>query len=411
MNVLVVQVPPRSRASARDGASRPAPAAWAWQLLDAAGHALQSGAGAPAEWPPAASLVLVLSPQDVAWHRTTLPKAPAGRMRQALLGVLEERLLDDDADLHFALAPDAAAGRPTWVAVVHRPWLAELLQRLEAGGRAVDRVLPALAPSVPPMGHFDTDAHADDAPLHLDWADADGVTRLGLGGSLARARLAAVEDARWCASPAAAAAAEAWLGRPVAVVSDAERAREWQRSPWNLRQFDLAPRHRGAGALRDAWRRFLTPAWRPVRVGLVALLALNLVGLNAWAWMQERALAERRQAMVELLRSTHPQVRAIIDPPLQMARETERLRAAAGQPGDTDIETLLGVAAAAWPDDEPPASSLQFEPGRLVLGVDGWDEARLAAFREQVEPAGWTASSDGQRLTLSRASTRTGSVR
>jgi general secretion pathway protein L len=195
----------------------------------------------------------------------------------------------------------------------------------------------------------------------------------------------------------------------VTVLGDAERAGQALRSPWNLRQFDLAPRHRGASAVRAAWRRFLSPAWRPVHVGLAALVAINLIGLNAWAWQQQRALAERKQAMLALLRTTHPQVRAVLDAPLQMARETERLRAAAGQPGDTDLETLLGVAAAAWPVDEPPTESLQFEPGRLVLGIDEWDAQRLAEFREQIAPAGWQATSSGRQLTLTRADVRPGS--
>ena len=37
----------------------------------------------------------------------TLPKAPAGRMRAALGGVLEEQLLEDDDALHLALPPHA----------------------------------------------------------------------------------------------------------------------------------------------------------------------------------------------------------------------------------------------------------------------------------------------------------------
>jgi general secretion pathway protein L len=412
MTVLVVQIPPRPRAHPRDGVAAPASTEGVWQLLDAPSSAATAGRGPVSDWPAADRLVLVLSPQDVGWHRVSLPKAPAGRMRQALLGVLEDQLLSESEDLHFALAPEPVAGQPTWVAVTHRPWLADWLRQLEAAGRPVDRVVPSLSPALlpglPPLGHFESSAHGDgsDASLQLTWADADGVLRLGLGGSLARARAAASPDAQWTATPAAAEAAEAWLGRHVTVVGEAELARQRLGSSWNLRQFDLAPRHRGASAMREGWRRFLSPAWRPVHVGLAALLVINLVGLNAWAWQQQRALGERKQAMLALLRSTHPQVRAVLDAPLQMARETERLRAAAGQPGDSDIETLLAVAAAAWPDDEPPTGSLQFEPGRLVLAVEAWDDTRLAAFRDQVAPAGWAVSGDGERLTLSRASTR-----
>ena len=44
---------------------------------------------------------------------------------------------------------------------------------------------------------------------------------------------------------------------------------------------------------------------------------------------------------------THPQVRAVLDAPLQMARENDLLRASAGRPGDTDLEPLLQAAATA----------------------------------------------------------------
>jgi len=399
MSVLVVLMPPRPRTAGPDA---DAPAEWAWALSTDGRTIATQGRGAPALWPRADSVALVLADGDVAWHRVTLPKAPAARLRQALLGVLEEQLLADEAELHFALPPDAAAGRPAWVAVTQRPWLAAQIARLEAAGRAVDRVLPPALPGGAAAGHF---ALADATSPHLAWADADGAAWIGLAGTLARARLAAAGDrpVRWTATPAAAAAAEAWLGHPVAVLGEAERALQAVQTAWNLRQFDLAPRHRGAAALRQAARQFLAPAWRPVRIGLAALAALHLVGLNAWAWQEQRALQAKRQAMVALLKSAHPQVRSVLDAPLQMARETAALRTAAGQPGDDDLEALLGAAAGAWPQGAGPAASLRFEPGRLVLGTPDWDEAEVAALREALEAGGWTVSHAEGQLTLGRA--------
>lgn len=400
MSVLAVLIPPRPRPKTRDGDAPPAAAEWSWALnADGAGFT-QQGRGSPADWPRADSVVAVVSPADIAWLQAPLPKAPAARLRQALLGALEDQLLDDDETLHFAVAPDATAGQPAWLAVVNRPWIAGWLQQFESAGHAVDRVVPMVAPGGPAAGHI---AHEGDLDrLQLDWTDPTGALRLDLSGTLARHLAATRTDARWTATPAAAEAAEAWRGGPVGVVTDTERLQEALRTPWNLRQFDLAPRHRGATALRDGWRRALSPAWRTVQLGVAAVLLVNLVGLNAWAWTQQRALTARKQSMVELLRTTHPQVRAILDAPRQMTRENELLRANAGQTGDSDLETLLGVAAAGWPEDEDPAASLQFEPGRLVLGAEGWDEERVAAFRERVSPAGWTATHDGKALTLSR---------
>ena len=174
-------------------------------------------------------------------------------------------------------------------------------------------------------------------------------------------------------------------------------------SGWNFRQFALAPRRRGAGALREAWRRLREPALRPVRWGLAALVAVQLVGLNAWAWQERQALQSRREAMVALLQQTHPEVRTVLDAPRQMARQTEALRAAAGRPGEADLETLRGVAAGVWPPGLAPASALRFERGRLMLGAPGWDAARVAAVREPLQAAGWAVSYVDGQLTLSRA--------
>jgi general secretion pathway protein L len=189
----------------------------------------------------------------------------------------------------------------------------------------------------------------------------------------------------------------------VTVQTDAERSLQAARSLWDLRQFDLARRRRGSRALRDMGKRFLSPAWRPVRVGLVALALLQVVGLNAWAWSQRRAIDNKRQAQVALLKTTHPQVRAVLDAPLQMQRETEALRALAGRPGDGDLETLLSAAASAWPEGQPPVQNLRFEPGLLTLAAPGWNDDEVRNFRERMRVGGWAADYTQGRLTVSRA--------
>lgn len=402
MSILIVLVPPRARAAAGGepvAAADTRSTAWPW-LLSVDGRSVAAqGEGGVAEWPPSDETVAVLADTDVAWLQAPLPKAPAARLPQALLGLLEERLLDEQP--HFALAPGAVAGQDGWIAVVDRPWLAATLQALEAAGRAPQRVVPLLQPTQTPQGHFSADP-LDANRLRLAWSDARGAVALSVDGGLARS-LVDTAGARWSAAPACAAAAQAWLGHPVAALGDGERLLRAAAGGWNLRQFGLAARRHGSARLAHAWRGFRGPGWRPVRLGLLALLALNLAGLNAWAWQQQAALSVRRQSMVDLLRQTHPQLRAILDPVLQMDRETDRLRAAAGQPGEDDLETLLAVAAAAWPDDEPPVRELQFEPGRLVLAIEGWDAARSAALRDQLAPAGWRVDAEGGRLTLRRA--------
>ena len=316
MSVLVILIPPRARLGARaaDGATAPAaaPAEGYAYVLSADGLQVSShGQAQPSLLPRADSVVAVLAASDVSWQRITLPRAPAAKLRAALGGLLEDQLLEDDDALHLALAPGAVAGEPVWVAAMHKGWLRAEIEKLEKAGLSIERVLPSSWPGDEAQGHFfeSANAAAGNARIMLCHADADGLSLLRLDGSLARSLLPQVGETPtlWTAEPAVAAPAERWLGASVMVQTEAERALQAMRSLWNLRQFDLAPRHRGTRALRNTLRQLRSPGWRPVRIGLVTLALLQLVGLNAWAWHQRQALVEQRLAQDKLLRATFPE--------------------------------------------------------------------------------------------------------
>lgn len=93
----------------------------------------------------------------------------------------------------------------------------------------------------------------------------------------------------------------------------------------------------------------------------------------------------------------------MLDAPLQMQRETDALRAAAGRAGDNDLEGLLGAAAAAWPQGQGPVQGLRFEPGKLTLSVPGWSAAQVAQFRDRLRPGGWLVEGGEGQVSLSRA--------
>jgi general secretion pathway protein L len=404
MSLLVVQLPARERLAGRadEGAAPNAarlPAEWPFVLADATGAVRQTGQAAAALLPRADRRVLVLAGADVAWHRIDIPKAPPARLRAALSGVLEEALLDDAEALHLALADGAAPGRSGWVAATDGPRLTAALAALEAGeagGHPIDRVVAALEPLAegqPRQGHFHAlgDEAAGDgaAAVQLSLATPDGVVLVGLDGGLARLLAGDASDgATWTATPAVAALAERWLGAPVSVRPEAEALVAVAERGSNLRQFGLAPRHRGTRALREGWRVLASPAWRPVRWGLAALVAVQLVGLNAHAWQQRQQIAARKAEMDSLLRQAHPGVRAVLDAPLQMQRETEQLRSRAGRAGPGDFEALLATAAAAWPDGVAPAMSVRFEPSRLTLAVPGWGEPQFQQFQQRLRASG-----------------------
>ena len=410
MSTLVIQLAARGRLRARSPGNAEAESARTQDeylyVLSSDDDAVQAqGECAPALLPEADSVVLVLAESDVSWHHITLPKAPAAKLRAALAGVLEDALLDDADKLHFAVAPEARAGEATWIAVVDKAWLQAELAALEQAKVFVDRVVPQNWPCEPPSLHFAMADDADQTSPWLHWAHPDGVVALRLQGSLAReiVPLPPPEGTRVSATPGAVAAAERWLDAPVQVVSPTERALQAADSLWNLRQFDLARRSRGIRALRDTLRRLQSPAWRPLRYGIAALAATQLVGLNAWAWHLRSTLDDRRAAEVALLQATFPQVHAVLDAPVQMRREVAQLRAAAGKPDESDFEPLVQAAAAAWPPGLAPVEQLRFEPGRLTLTASNWNPQQVEQFRARLRGQGLQVESAQGRLIVSRA--------
>jgi general secretion pathway protein L len=407
MSTLVILLPPRPRLVAgADSPSSPARDSELLYVLTPDGlNITRQGRAKAALLPKADSAVVVLSDSDVSWHRIAVPKAPGARLRAAISGVLEEQLLAEAEAVHFALAPGLAGGQTGWVAAVDKVWLKAELGALDKAGVIVERAVPICWPEDAPLGHFSA-AFGDDpsAAMQLTWSDAKGVMCLGVNGALARQMLPqwTAQPARWTAHPAVAAPAERWLAGSVTTLSDEQRLLRAMRSLWNLLQFDIAPKHRGTVALRDAVRRFRSAGWRPIRWGLAALLALQVLGLNLWSWHQERQIAAKRQALVAVLQKAHPQVRAVLDASAQMQRETDLLRAAAGKAGDGDLETLLGAAATAWPDGQAPLQTMKFADGRLSFAATGWNDQQVSTFRGQLSAGGWSVLQEGSTLTLSR---------
>ena len=412
MSTLLLFLPPRSRlrAQGRPTSASDAPSTgelgreYDFVLTGDGKHISQQGRSPAAELPHADLVIAIPAESDMSWQRVPLPRA-GRQMRPALAGMLEEALLDDPESLHFAVEPDAVGGETASVAITSRAGLALQLQHLEANQVFVDRVTPLSWPDNPPRGHF-FQTGLESSPVGLRWSHPEGVTSLSLEGGLTRQLFPAdlVQTAQWTAEPAVAAQAEHWLGSPVTVLTPELRALAVIDCPWDLRQFELAQRTRGPRALRNVYRDFMRPAWRPVRWGLAGLVVVQLLGMNVLAWQESHQLKQRRAALETTLTTAYPQVRAIRDAPIQMRRETDLLRASAGHAGDQDLETLLSAAAAAWPAARGPVDALSFETGKLVLSGAGWSDDQIQQFRSQLRSEGWQLDSSEGHLTVRRAS-------
>jgi general secretion pathway protein L len=386
MSTLIVSIP----LPAADGVSPGGPDFS--YVLTQDGISVQQQSSAPAALLPhtgrAGETVAVVPIRALSWQRVMLPPgvrassrgAAAPRLRAVLDGLLEEHLLDDPAQLHFALSPDAASGEAVWIAVCNRAWLRSALLVLEAAGHPAARVVPEWEP-----GLGDSVLHAFGTPEDA-WLLATG---LPPGGALSLMPLAPsslvvlpldVSAAPLLAEPAVAVIAEAAAGRTVQLETTADRWLAASRSRWDMAQFDLASSGRTrvakrAGALMGELMR--APKWRAARWGAGLLLAAQVVGLNAWAWKEQAAVEAQDATVRNVLTSTFPTVRVVVDAPVQMERELVRLRQASGAASPSGAETLLAAAGAVLPAGRSPAA----------FDFSG-TELRLVGLQLQTEEAG-----------------------
>jgi general secretion pathway protein L len=404
MSTLIILLPPQPRLAVTPNDSPVAADEFDYVFSADGQRASEHGRAMPSELPRATQAVAVLRPGDVAFQRVEVPKAPAARMRAALTGVMEEGLLEDEFDVHLALGPGAKPGAPAWVAVTNRRWLRTQLEALEKANIPVDQAVASWWPDEGVAGHVFAQGGEEQEP-QLAWRDDHGVLCVPLASEVARAVVTALPEdtpVRWTATPETAAAASQFAGTPVAAVTDMEQALRATRSGWNLRQFDLAPQRRGVKQLREiATRFFYDPKWRVARYGVVALVAVQLVGLNVRAFQERRALEQKHDALTARFKETFPSVKSVYDPPAQAQKEIDALRAAAGRPGDGDIETLLQAAESAWPPNRSPVENVRYEPGKLTLAAASWTPQELASFTRQLRSLSVDVQSAAGKIQLS----------
>lgn len=385
----------------------PGPSTEYGYTLTADGHTAQRNASASAALLPdpgrAGETVAVVPSRLLSWHRVTLPQGTgtqAPRLRAVLEGLLEERLLDEPEALHFAVQPNLRAESPTWVATCDRAWLRGAMQALEAAGRPATRIVPEFAPEREPVLY----ALGDPQEATLVLAGSEGVTALPLAASSLGLLPSLPESTPLIAEPAVATVAEQVMQHRPTLQHPAERWVRTAQSPWDLAQFDLSSSNRARAAKKFAlaWADVLAaPQWRPARWGAVLLVAINLVGLNAWAWRERASLDAKREAMQRMLTTTFPQVKLVYDAPVQMEREVGLLRQAAGGSSPRDLEAMLGALSTAAPPQRAIAG-LDYANGELrVKGMAlGSEEVRSVA--AAMKGQGYAASGTAEQLVITQ---------
>jgi general secretion pathway protein L len=396
MSALVVVLPQQPASNATE---------FAYAVTNDGQHVARHGSARASALPlptrTGSETVAVVPVDKLSWHRVDLPKGIGPRspkLRAVLEGLLEDRLLDEPETLHFALQPQARAEAGAWVATCDRAWLRDALQMLEASGRPVTRIVPEFSPQ---PGHaLYATGEPDDAILIA--VTPDGVTPLPLASAALALLPSLPADTTLVSEPGVAAIAEQVLHHTPVLQQPAERWVRAAQSDWDLAQFELSSSGgaRTAKKLGALWGDVVaSPQWRPARWGALALVVFNLVALNAWAWRERSALDTKREAMRRALTQTFPNVKVVVDAPLQMEREIAALRQATGASSGRDLESMLAALAASLPPQRA-VSGIDFVNGELrVRGLNlNAEEARNVS--SSMKAHGYNATASGDALVV-----------
>lgn len=348
-------------------------------------------------------VVAMVPAAALSWHRVSLPAGlgrSGQRLQAALAGLLEERLLQEPAQLQLALAPHWKPSESAWVAACDKAWLNAHLQTLEAAGLPVQRIVPELAP--PAQGQC-WHALGDENSGWLWCRSADsGVTGwpVAVASQLPASMLA---GAAVQSEPALAHWVQTRLNTTAELVDTASHWRPALSSGWNLAQFELQARlraRRGQGLRRalDQLRR--APQWRPARWGLVALLAAQLLGLNAWAWKTRQQWDAQQAQWTRILQESFPKVTVVVDAPVQMAREVARLRQGSGQLATQDFEAMLHALGVALPPGTASPTSLSYQDGSLQWPALALTAVQQSAFEQALQRQGYRLQVQGSTWRL-----------
>jgi general secretion pathway protein L len=318
------------------------------------GGSAASGETPIALLPKAASVDLVFDPADVFVTAIEPPKLSEGKLRLALPNILEDRLLADAADCHFAFnIPRGGTGTTTIaalpkmpVAVIDRGVLTRALDAcVEAGYRvraAYSEIYTVPAPSAGVLSvrvdrgrgvarsathdGFAFELATDEVPAALALAVRQlGVRRIQAYGRDAARLQSLATELNVQVEPAAAEVDLASTELAVNLMQGSFAQGGMLGS--------LMPLAGRAAGLRGA-------ALKAPLVWAAVAAAVAIAGMNAYWLKLEGEAKALRQQMESAFRSSFPETTAVVDPVLQTKRQLNDLRARAGQPSANDFSVL-----------------------------------------------------------------------
>jgi len=352
--------------------------------IDAALQPCSAGDAPLSLLPKASSVDLLFDVSDVFTGLLEAPRMSEHRLRQAVPGLIEERLLSDAVDCHLAYVIEGAAAgaaeslMQVAVAVIDRVTLARALEAAAEAELRPRGAYSALYAIPPPSG--------DTISVRLD--RGRGTVRTGEHAGFAFD----LEEQ----PPAALALAVRQLGaiRIHAYGRDSARLAPFS-SQLGAEVIDLK-RHFDAGSMSTAVNllqgrfaaggRFGMPtlaalarsgALKPLAAWAAVWLAVFVIGLNAYRFKLESETRTLRSSMQTAFRSAFP-AESVVEPVAQTKRHLRELRARAGLASPDDFSVLNAqaaqllanapVGALAGIEYRDAALTLKFKPGAAASG-------------------------------------------
>ncbi|MDO9013428.1 MAG: GspL/Epsl periplasmic domain-containing protein, partial [Polynucleobacter sp.] len=141
------------------------------------------------------------------------------------------------------------------------------------------------------------------------------------------------------------------------------------------------------------------PQWKAARWGLAVLVAVNLLGLNAWAWKERAALDNKRAAVRDTLVKSFPGVKVVVDAPLQMERELAALRQSTGASSAGDFEAILSAVSLAVPVNRT-VSAVEYAGGEARILGASLSAAEATALDTSLRAQGYASRIEGDTLRV-----------
>lgn len=352
-------------------------------------------------------------PSDSLLTRVTLPTRSRAKIQQALPFALEDQIIGEPEQLHFAYR--ILEGNNLAVAVTARSRMQAWQTQLTAAGLRPTGFCPAILALPLDAGSWTVAFQGADIWVRTGMASGFACTA---GGNTPPAML---ELALREAQEKQMAPVGLTLIRPSAGFDQAAWSAQLK-LPLNIQKQDFWASYREpapainllqGGFAPSRQMQEMLPGLRPAAI-MLGIWLVGSLGFNSWEWWQlNREHQNLKQEMNTVFRQAFPDAQVVVDPALQMQRLLDELRGKSGKSAPADALPLLGkLAPVMQAHPQIKLRSLQYGESRLTVDMTLPDfqaletvKTALGARGLQVEVAGANSTAAGieGRLRLSQS--------